>query len=330
MTCEEKNDYREDSKKAGNEKNCRISEISSCWLNEASLDLKESSVVKYRNILENYVLPAFGEKELSEIDNEELMAFIEDLRRNGGAGNHGLAASTVSEIVTTLNSIRKYAIRRGRPAGFDPACVRIKHETREIRVFSMNEEQRLISYIMEHLDLTGLGILLCLYTGIRIGELCALKWDCIDLEASTIKIGKTMQRLRVDGCLKKTEVKILEPKSSHSVRVIPLPDKLVTVLREWRVPGAFLLTGDKELFVEPRVMQKRFKRILRNCGIADANFHATRHSFATRCVESGFDIKSLSEILGHSGVNITLNRYVHPTMELKARNMNLLAEMLEG
>lgn len=131
-----------------------------------------------------------------------------------------------------------------------------------------------------------------------------------------------MQRLRVNGKERKTEVKILEPKSKHSIRTIPLPDVLVRLLKKYYKKDAFLLTGDKDRFIEPRVMQNRFKRILKKCGIEDANFHATRHTFATRCVELNFDIKSLSEILGHASVTITMNKYVHPSMELKAENMN--------
>ena len=127
----------------------------------------------------------------------------------------------------------------------------------------------------------------------------------------------------------KTEVKILEPKTAHSVRTIPLPDVLKDSLSQYQALDAFLLTGDKKRYIEPRVMQKRFKRILKDCGIADANFHTTRHTFATRCVELGFDIKSLSEILGHASVTITMNKYVHPTMELKAENMNRFSGLFE-
>ena len=138
-----------------------------------------------------------------------------------------------------------------------------------------------------------------------------------------------MQRLRVEGKECKTEVKIIEPKSKHSIRTIPLPDVLVEHLKPYIRPKGFLLTGDKDRYIEPRVMQNRFKRILKKCGIEDANFHATRHTFATRCVELGFDIKSLSEILGHASVTITMNKYVHPTMELKAENMNRLTGLFE-
>ena len=304
-----------------------VSGLSTCWLAEASVDLKESSIVKYQNILRCYILPIFGDCEMSDITNEMLIGFVNDLRTNGGVKKNGLAPSTVSEIVTTMNSLRLYALKRDLTVLFSTECVSVKQDKHDIRVFSISEERTLIMYLRENMDLTAMGILICLYTGIRVGELCALKWDEIDLKEKTMKIGRTMQRLKVEGKEHKTEVKILEPKSKHSIRTIPLPDVLVKVLMGKNIPRAFVLSGSNTKFVEPRVMQNCFKTILKKCEIEDANFHATRHTFATRCVELGFDIKSLSEILGHASVTITMNKYVHPTMELKAENMNKFNEL---
>ena len=192
----------------------------------------------------------------------------------------------------------------------------------------MDEEACLITYLCENMDMTMLGILLCLFTGIRIGELCALKWDEINLSEQTLQIRRTMQRIRVDGSQgRKTEVKLCEPKSICSIRTIPLPDMLIELLSQYYAPGTFLLTGDSSRYVEPRTIQYRFKNILKACNISEANFHTTRHTFATRCIELGFDVKSLSEILGHSSVAITMNRYVHPTMALKAENMNRFSDL---
>lgn len=301
----------------------KVSELCWCWLSEASADLKESSIVKYEDMLRCHILPSFGDMEFSDITNENLIEFVNELRARGGKDQKGLAVSTVAEIVGTMNALRIYALKHNYNVIFSTDCVSLKHEKPDIRVFSLEEEKRLITYLQEHMDLTALGISLCLYTGIRIGELCALKWDEINLKERTMRIGRTMQRLRVNGDTEhKSAVKILEPKSVSSARTIPLPEILTDLLSRYYEPGAYLLTGTTEHFIEPRVMQNRFKRILKQCGIADANFHTTRHSFATRCVELGFDVKSLSEILGHASVTITMNKYVHPTMELKAENMN--------
>ena len=307
----------------------RVSDISTCWLSEASSELKESSIIKYDNLLRCYIVPAFGDRELSEITNEDLINFVSDLKTCGGAKGNGLSPSTVSEIVTIMNSLRIYALKRDQTVLFTTECVFIKRQDKDIRVFSLSEENRLVRYLKEHMDLTSLGILVCLYTGIRVGELCALTWDQIDLIEKKMRIGRTMQRLRIEGKDHKTEVKIIEPKSRRSIRTIPLPDVLVGHLKPYVKPKGFLLTGDTERYIEPRVMQNRFKKILKKCSIEAANFHATRHTFATRCVELGFDIKSLSEILGHASVTITMNKYVHPTLELKAENMNRFTGLFE-
>lgn len=171
---------------------------------------------------------------------------------------------------------------------------------------------------------------MCMYTGMRIGEVCALKWKDILLDEHCIFIESTMQRLKSDNKeFAKTEVIITSPKSNSSTRTIPIPDNLYEILKKHRCSGeAYLLTGNSLRFLEPRTLQNHFKSALKICGINDANFHALRHTFATRCVEIGFDVKSLSEILGHASVNITLNKYVHPSMELKQKNMNRISDLL--
>lgn len=165
-------------------------------------------------------------------------------------------------------------------------------------------------------------------TGIRIGELCALRWENIDIENKVLSVNKTLIRIQNTNTLiaSKTKVIISAPKSKCSIRKIPLPDCIIPLLKAFAQKGdTFFLTGETERFVEPRTMQNRFKKYVSACNITDANFHALRHTFATRCIELGFEIKSLSEILGHANVNITLNRYVHSSFELKTLNMNRLS-----
>ncbi len=305
----------------------KVADIGNSWLSEAAGTLKKSSLNKYEDILRCYIFPEFGENDLLEITNQRLFDFVNGLLLYGGVKGQGLTSATVAEILSAMNSIRIYAMKKDYVVNYSTECVRLKKEQADIRVFSLKEEEILIDYLQEHMDFSALGILLCLFTGIRIGELCALKWEDFNFSEKKMFVGKTMQRLRVETTGKrKTEVKILEPKSVCSVRVIPLPDFMMGLLKKFYTPEAFLLTGNSR-FVEPRTMQNRFKRILAFCGIQDANFHATRHTFATRCIELGFDVKSLSEILGHASVAITMNRYVHPSMELKRENMNRFSEV---
>lgn len=306
----------------------KVKDIGDKWLSEMALTLKDSSKNKYEDILRRFIYPEFGEEELSGITNQRLLGFVSRLLTDGGAKKQGLAPATVEEIVRVLNGIRVFAMRRDYAVSFSPDCVRLRREQRDIRVFSLGEEELLLRYIREHMALPELGILLCLFTGIRVGELCAMRWDDISLSERSMRVCKTMQRIRTDAPgSRRTEIKIQEPKSACSVRTIPIPEMMIELLGRFHTPGTFFLTGDDSRYIEPRTMQNRFKRILVSCGISDANFHATRHTFATRCIEMGFDVKSLSEILGHADVAITMNRYVHPSMALKSENMDRFSNL---
>ncbi len=316
------------SQKLAQAKAGSVMTIGNRWLADSAGTLKISSINKYEDILRCYILPKFGNREFSEITNRDLMSFVHELRTSGGTKKQGLAPATVAEILSAMNGLRVYALKHDYNVAFSPECVNVKREQKNIRVFSLEEEKKLFTYLQENMNLTSLGILLCFFTGIRLGELCALQWEDFNMQERQLCVHRTMQRVRVDNDQKhKTEVRIFEPKSSCSIRIIPLPDIIVDSLEDFYTPDAFLLTGQRERFIEPRTMQNRFKSILAACGIANANFHATRHTFATRCIELGFDVKSLSEILGHASVAITMNRYVHPTMALKSENMNRLSEL---
>lgn len=307
-----------------------VTDVGQNWLAEVSPDLKESSVIKYEDLLRCYIYPSLGEYELSDITNDQLMDFTTDLKRSGGKSGQGLSCSTVSEVVSVIGGLRGYALRHGHSVFFTTECVTVRQQRGDIRVFSIDEEEHLVFWLQEHMNETSLGVYTALYTGIRIGELCALRWDDIDMISGTVKIGRTMQRIRCNTLSgKKTEVKVFEPKSAHSIRTIPLPDCVKELFRDYRKEEGYLLTGKADKFVEPRIMHNRFKKILSLCNITDASFHACRHTFATRCIELGFDVKSLSEILGHSNVAFTMNRYVHPSMSHKAENMNMLTGLFK-
>ena len=164
----------------------------------------------------------------------------------------------------------------------------------------------------------------------RVGEICALRWEDISIKEQTIFVHQTMQRIQTDqniGC--KTKVIVTTPKSACSIRTIPMPEDLAQIIAEYQTSNTgYFLTGSNERYMEPRTMQNRFKAVLIQCGIRDVNYHLLRHTFATRCIELGFDVKTLSEILGHASINITMNRYVHPSMELKRKNMQRLSDFI--
>ena len=180
-----------------------------------------------------------------------------------------------------------------------------KTETKEAEVFNKDERSRLQSYLQNNLNKS---ILLTMYSGIRIGEMCALKWSDIDYENGIVRVSKALQRVSDKSGRGKTKIAITSPKSKTSVKDIPVPPFILDILKqEKRSEEYYILSGTSKP-VKPRTMQNRFKAVLKNCGIRNANFHLLHHTYATMCIENGFDAKTVSELLGHSNVNITLNR----------------------
>lgn len=302
---------------------------SESWLDSLKPRLKHSSIMKYTNLLKLYLIPHIGKRDITQITYPEVYDLSEKLLTSGGKNNTALSPKTVSGAISVLKNVFEYASKCEELSLINIGKITIKQPQSPMRVFSNSEQTKLSSSLCMNLNNSNLGILICLYTGIRIGELCALKWSDVIFEDHCIWIHKTMQRVQTLNSSQKTKVIISEPKSSCSIRKIPLPDELFEILMKCKQePDSYILTGSSISYIEPRTMQNRFKAILEDCKIENANFHALRHTFATRCIELGFDIKSLSEILGHASVNITLNRYVHPSMEQKQKNMNKLSNLL--
>lgn len=237
--------------------------------------------------------------------------------------DHGLSPCSVNAVLIFLHSCFQYGHKQYRlPV---PEIVYFPQEDKEMRVLSSDEQKLLETYILQDMDIYKLGVLLTLYTGLRIGELCALRWE--NIEKGQIAVRGTMQRLRKTDNSGSTVV-VGPPKTKSSLRTIPIPSFLSERLEAFRTKNPdltyFLGTPGKPV-VEPRVMQYRFKKYMSDLHIEGATFHTLRHTFATRCVDSfDFEIKSLSEILGHSSVVITLKKYVHSSMDLKRKNMDKL------
>lgn len=304
-------------------------EASLAWYESIKSHAKQSTIVKYNNILNKHLIAKFENTDIKKITRAQIIDFNNELLLSGGKNGKGLSPKTVSSIMSVLKCIWKYSSQQLDLNLADIGKITIKQPQKPMRILSLQEQQKISKYLYNNLTSINMGILLCLYTGIRIGEVCALKWSDILFDEGSISINKTMQRIQTTDKYKKTKIIVSEPKSNCSIRKIPLPSELLNLLKASKKPkNSYFLTGDSLKYVEPRTMQNHFKAVIKNCNIDYANFHALRHTFATRCVELGFDVKSLSEILGHSSVNITLNKYVHPSMELKQKNMNMLSELL--
>lgn len=306
-----------------------FSEVVKEWITYKTPLLKESSVAKYTNIINLHLLPFFHEQTMQSISVQRLEEFYKKLLLKVTPKGTLLAPKTTLDILSVMKSILVYANTKKYLQYLPPLRFECRPLVKKLVILSERNQKILSSYLCLHLTYRNLGILICMYTGIRLGEICALTWEDISLTEGSIYIDKTIQRVQKEHNGKKTMLIIATPKTPSSIRTIPIPNQLLQIIKSSELPQkGYLLTGSTEKYIEPRTYQYHFKKLLQRCKIPETNFHALRHTFATRCVELGFDIKTLSEILGHSSINITLNRYVHPSFDLKKQNMNKMNELI--
>lgn len=291
--------------------------------------VKQSTYSHYMNLINTHIRPQFGSLLADELSANMIEEYANEKLTKGKLNkNGGLAPKTVKDLLSLLRLIIKYGIAR------DLIDQRVlffsgpKVPRKEIQVLSIDEQRRLEQFAMNSDDNMCFGVYLCLYTGLRLGELCALQWQDIDLGNASLHINKTILRISNTGQEgHKTRIVIDSPKTLTSKRVIPISFHLKELLcqrkSEERCQEDYLLTGTRN-YIEPRCYYNKYKGYLKKCGLPSYTFHILRHTFATRCIEKGVDPKALSEILGHADVQITLNRYVHPSLEHKRNCMELL------
>ncbi len=283
------------------------------WLCNIKKSRKPSTYAKYSLIYQKYLKTSFEALEITEISDSLLGEQLPD----------NLSDSTKKSIYCVLNQILKFVSRRY----FIPVPILKRSVSltmkQPVKVFTWKEQARLFSVVYHKMDRFKLAVLLCLYTGLRLGELCALKWEDIDFENRLISVSRTVQRLSVEDYHAKTMLLETTAKSRYSKREIPVLQEVLELLPQFQNGKEYVFGGDKP--VEPRTMQNHFKQIQKEAGTEDKNFHTLRHTFATNCIERGTDPKSLSELLGHSDIQITLNRYVHPSMEIKRKHLGSLS-----
>lgn len=278
------------------------------WLALRRSEVKPATLANYRTLIKTHLIPAFGSRPVSKLTEAEVRTYLVCL------SDTGLSASTRRSVQLTLHMVLSYGVRQGlmKPIDFPPMPT-----IRRPAADTLTDEDffQLENNLMAHLDATALGILICMYTGLRIGEICALRWSEIDLSAGTVTVSRTLQRVADPSG---THILIDTPKSFHSIRTVPIPRQLLPLLTVRACPpGAYLLTGTQD-FMEPRRLQRNFKCILRRAGLRPVKFHTLRHTFATRCA-SLTDPKTLSCLLGHSNVSTTMALYVHPSAEQMRR-----------
>lgn len=302
-------------------KNLTLNNLFELWFEEIRLKVKESTYANYQMKYEKHICSTIGKRPYDKLTTEQFNDFVKAKLSNG------LSPKYTADIIGVIRSVCRYAKKCFGYQDKSEFIIIPKGKAKEKELLNKTEQARLNRYLYSNPTLSNVGILLSSATGIRIGELCALKWSDIDLEKRTLTVRSTVQRIKnIDGNTA-TKLVITSPKSSLSAREIPLPDFIIPLLSGLKSNREHFLLSSSGRIVEPRTMQYRFKRILSDLKLSDVSFHSLRHQFATNCIELGFDVKTLSEILGHSSVEITLNRYVHSSMERKAQYMRSMSAL---
>ena len=288
------------------------------WLKNQKIYLKYSTFTNYCNISHNQIIPNLGNYEVDQLNNDILQEFILNRLKEGRCdGKGGISQKYAQDIIAVLKLTLGKEVEIQLP--YSPP--------KEVEIFEKSDQVALINSLQSNICHKNFGILLTIHTGLRIGELCALRWSDINFDTQLLHINKTMIRTytKEDG----SKLNITAPKTRSSIRTIPL--------NKWIMQYAVLLRGSeneyiitgKEKYIEPNKYRLYYNRQLKDLDLPHRKFHSLRHTFATRCIECGCDYKSLSELLGHSNVSITMNLYVHPQLELKRKCVELLADYYE-
>ncbi|WP_394678769.1 tyrosine-type recombinase/integrase [uncultured Sphingobacterium sp.] len=302
----------------------QLAEVIELWKVDKKQYVKKSSYSAYMLLIENHLLPVFGDK--YSIEEPDVQGFVfQKLEK-------GLSHKTIKDILIVLKMVLKFGAKK-KLFEYTPFEVQFPtdREKSNIEVLSRSDQRKIMSHIQEHFTFRNLGVYICLTAGMRIGEICALSWEDIDTDRSIISVNKTIQRIYVieDG-VRRTELILDTPKTKNSIRDIPISKELLKILKPFKKivnSSYFVLTNDAKP-TEPRTYRSYYKNFMSELQMPDLKFHGLRHSFATRCIESNCDYKTVSVLLGHSNISTTLNLYVHPNMEQKKKAIEQMFKAL--
>lgn len=302
-----------------------ISEVSVLWKKDKQQFVKSSTIAVYMLHLENHILPKFGKKK--KLQEQEVQDFVLECL------DRGLSQKSVKDMLIVLKMVVRFGAKHGW-LQYQEWNVKFPTEQKkqELEVLSISNQKRIMQYVIDNFTFRNLGIYICLSTGMRIGEVCGLKWGDINPRTETVSVNRTIERIYIieDG-ERHTELVISTPKTKNSIREIPMSKGLLKIIRPLKKlmnDDYFVITNEAKP-TEPRTYRNYYKQLMKQLGIPDLKFHGLRHSFATRCIESQCDYKTVSVILGHANISTTLNLYVHPNMEQKKKCINQMCRLLK-
>lgn len=302
-----------------------FSEVAAAWKADKRQWVKKSTYATYVQLANSHLLPWFGDGHpLEEASIQELANHL--LER-------GLSPKTVRDILLVLKMIVRFGTKTG---AWPHIEYTVRFPTglqgrRNPDVLDRHQQIKLLNHLRQHFSFPNLGLLICLHSGLRIGEVCGLQWRDLDIEAGVIHVNKTVQRIYLrDGGIREYSIHIDRPKTVTSVRDIPITRELMTLLRPLRkvMRDDYFVVSNDIAPTEPRYYRDYFHRLQKQLGMPEVRFHALRHTFATRCIESKCDYKTVSDLLGHSSIATTLDLYVHPGYDEKKKAVEQMLRRL--
>lgn len=301
-----------------------INQITEEWKEEKKKYVKKSTYAAYQLLIQNHIKPYFGD--LYEVNEEKVQQFVFDKL------DAGLSEKTIRDIIIVLKMILKFGIKNGYLEYIQiDAKFPSKQEKKDLDVLSKADQKKFMEHLRNNFTFKNLGIFICLSTGMRIGEICGLRWCDVDAVEGVIKVRHTLQRIYIiEGETRHTELLLDTPKTANSVRDIPMSSELLKMLKSLNkvVNENYYVISNDIKPIEPRTYRNYYKKLCKQLDIPELKFHGLRHSFATRCIESKADYKTVSVLLGHSNISTTLNLYVHPNKEQKKKTIDKMLRSL--
>lgn len=302
------------------------------WLLDKKNYIKESTYANYSTNIFNHIIPKLGHYYLKDINHKIIQDFLLDLSKTGNKSNDsGLSEKTIKDIAIIVKGSIKKAINDNLINYIELSFNYPKtHKDEKIYILTKSEQNKITNYSIENLSNKNLGILISLYSGLRIGEVCALRWKNIDFKKGILTVNTTIQRIYIKDKEKNlSKVIITAPKTKNANRDIPINNCFLNILKNFKGTDNEYIISGSEKYIEPRTYRKYFEKVLKVNKLKHISFHSLRHTFATNCISAGVDYKTVSELLGHANVNITLNLYVHPRMSQKKKCIDLISKVFQ-